>query len=233
MKMNTMMWLIPLSLVIAGTAFAGSVTGTIVYAGKAPIMKPIDMSADPICHSVNEPEPTLNEVLVLGEGNTMANVFVEVVSGLPEKEWSVPSEPVILTQAGCKYSPRVFGIRAGQKLEVKNPDGTIHNVNGLPMVNPPFNKGMPKTQKSIEMTFELPEEMFQFRCDVHPWMRAYCTVMAHPFFAVSAEDGKFEIKGLEPGEYEIRATHEKLKSQKMKVTVTADKAAVVDFSFSR
>ena len=231
MKQNLLV--LVMATMMTTAAFAGSVTGTIVFEGKAPTMKPIDMSSDPVCHSVNEPDPTLNEVLVLGEGQTMANVFVEVVSGLPKKEWPVPAESVILTQEGCKYAPRVFGIRAGQKLEVKNPDGTIHNVNGLPMVNPPFNKGMPKTQKSIEMTFKEPEEMFQFRCDVHPWMRAYCTVMSHPFFTVTGTDGKFEIKGLEPGEYEIKATHEKLKSQTVKITISADKAAVADFAIFR
>lgn len=214
-------------------AQAGSITGTIKFEGNAPTMKPIDMKADPVCHSKHTDEPQLNEVLVLGEGQTMANVFVEVIEGLPDKEWPMPEEPFILTQAGCMYSPRVFGVRVGQTLKVLNPDGTIHNVNGLAIVNKPFNKGMPKSLEQIEMTFTEPESFLQFRCDVHNWMRAFCSVMTHPFFDTTETDGTFEIADLPAGEYTIRATHEKLGEQTAKVTVTDDKPAEANFAFAR
>ena len=49
-----------------------------------------------------------------------------------------------------------------------------------------------------------------FRCDVHGWMRAYANVVTHPFFAVTKDDGSFEIKGLPAGTYTIEAWHERL-----------------------
>ena len=62
-------------------------------------------------------------------------------------------------------------------------------------------------------TFDKKEIMIPVGCDVHPWMRSYISVLDHPFFAVTKEDGKFEIKGLPAGEYEIEAFHEKLKTR--------------------
>jgi hypothetical protein len=68
-------------------------------------------------------------------------------------------------------------------------------------------------------------------CDVHPWMRSYISVVDHPFFAVTDEDGKFEIKGLPAGEYEIEAVHEKLKSTTGKITVKDGESAKLDLNY--
>jgi hypothetical protein len=79
--------------------------------------------------------------------------------------------------------------------------------------------------------FDKPEIMVPLRCDVHGWMNAYAGVVPHPFFAVSAADGSFTIKGLPPGAYTIEAWHERLGTQTMKVTVDAKAGATANFTF--
>lgn len=217
-------------------AFAGAITGKVVYEGKVPpaISKPIDTSGDPACAAHAGDKPPVNEVLVLGEGQTMANIIVKVTAGLPEgKTWEAPAEPAIMTQAGCQYAPHVTALQLGQKLKVLNPDGILHNVNCQPKLNRAQNRAMPKNLTEIEFDFDQAEDPFRFKCDVHPWMMAYCTVIPHPFFDVTEKDGIFTIEGLEPGEYEIEAWHERLGTQTAKVTVTADAAAEANFTFSR
>jgi len=222
--------LLALSLVVP--ALAGSVTGTVKFEGTAPTMKPIDVSADPVCSAHKRDVPLQNEALVLGEGQTMANILVEISAGLPEKTYPAPTTPATLTQEGCQYTPHILAVQVGQPIKVLNPDGTLHNVNGAPKVNTPFNFGMPRDLKEKEIVFDKAEPMFPLNCSVHPWMRAYCAVLPHPFFAVTGKDGKFTIEGLEPGEYEVRATHEKLAPLTAKVTVKADAPATADFTFS-
>ena len=217
---------------IAVPAFAGSITGTVKFEGTAPTMKPIDPKADPVCAAHKRDTPLANEALVLGEGQTMANVLVEVISGLPQKDYPAPAEPATLTQEGCQYKPHVLAVMKGQTVKVLNPDGTMHNVNGTPKVNTPFNFGMPRDLKEKDIVFDKVEPMFPLNCSVHPWMRGYCAVMAHPFFVVTGADGKFTIDGLEPGDYEIQATHEKLGPLTAKVTVKADAPGTADFAFS-
>ena len=220
----------------ASGVFAGSITGKIVYEGNVPasITKPIDTSGDPSCAAHANGKPPVNEVLVLGEGQTMANIIVQVTKGLPEgKTWEAPAEAAVMTQAGCQYTPHVTALQLGQKLKVLNPDGILHNVNCQPKLNRAQNRAMPKNLSEIEFDFDQAEEPFRFKCDVHPWMMAYCTVIAHPFFDVTEKDGIFTIDGLEPGEYEIEAWHERLGKQTATVTVTADKPAEANFTFSR
>ncbi len=58
------------------------------------------------------------------------------------------------------------------------------------------------------------------KCDVHPWMTAYIGVFDSDYFAVTAADGSFEIKGLPPGSYELVAWHERFGELKKTVTVS-------------
>lgn len=210
-----------------------AITGVVRYEGKPAAMRPINMDADPTCAEKHADDPALNESLVVGDDGGLANVFVQITEGFPDKVYPVPETPVTLSQAGCVYRPRVFGVRAGQTLRLLNPDGTMHNVNAMPKVNQGFNKPMDRETEQSETVFARPEPIFPIKCDVHPWMRAYCAVMAHPFFAVTKENGAFSIAGLPPGEYTLEVWHERLGTQSTRVTVTADATAQVDFVFAR
>jgi plastocyanin len=216
---------------MAGTAVAGSITGTALYDGKVPALKPLAVAAEPMCAKKHPTVP--NEMLVLGSGNTMANVVVRVVSGLPAgKTYPAPTAPVTMDQVGCQYVPHVIGLQVGQPFKVLNSDGVLHNVHALPKVNKPFNMAMPPTRKEATESFAKEEGMFVVKCDVHPWMQSYVGVFSHPFFAVTGADGKYTIKDLPAGTYEVEAWHERLGTQKTKVTVGASDTQTAGFKFS-
>ena len=217
--------------VCAHAAAAGTVTGTVTYEGKVPALKPLDVAAEPVCAKKHATVP--NEMLVLGPGNTMANIMVRVVGGLPAgKTYPPPKEPLVMDQQGCQYVPHVMGIMVGQPFRVLNSDGVLHNVHALPNVNQQFNMAMPPTRTEATATFGKEEGMFVVKCDVHPWMRSYIGVMSNPFFAVTKADGRFQIANLPAGTYEIEAWHERLGTQKTSVTVGASETKPVSFKFS-
>jgi hypothetical protein len=146
-----------------------------------------------------------------------------------------PTEAALLDQKGCDYTPHMLVMRAGQPLRIRNSDDTLHNIHPRPQVNAEFNIGQPrKDMESVregEKGFAKPEVMIPVGCDVHPWMRAYISVLEHPFYAVTKENGTFEIKGLPAGEYEVEAFHGKLKTQTQKVTVKDGEAAALNFTY--
>lgn len=213
-------------------AYAATITGTVKYEGEMPKFKEIKMDADPLCLE-KHPGAVYPQTLVLGEGNVMGNVFVHVKSGVPNKTYPAPTEPVVLDQNGCLYHPHIVGVMVGQPLKILNPDGTLHNVHAMSKVNPEFNLAMPKFRTETTKVFDKPEFMFAFKCDVHPWMLAWASVMPHPYFSVTKEDGKFSIFDLPAGTYEIEAWHEKLGTKTASVTVTADETKEADFTFSK
>ncbi len=215
---------------VAGAA--SSISGTVTFDGKTPTLKPLAMDADPVC-AKKHTGPVPNEMLVLGSGNTMGNIMVWVSKGLPAgKTFPAPSTPVVLDQQGCQYKPHVMGIMVGQPYKILNSDSLPHNVHTLPKVNKPFNRAMPATVKEATTTFDKEEAIFQVKCDVHPWMGGYIAVFSHPFFSVTATDGKFTISGLDPGTYEITAWHERLGTQTASITVGANDKKTQDFKFT-
>jgi len=211
---------------------ASSITGTVTFDGKPPALKPLAMDADPACAKKHS-GPVPNEMLTLGNGNTMGSIIVWVSKGLPAgKTYPAPKEPVVIDQNGCQYKPHVMGIIVGQPYKILNSDGILHNIHTLPKINAGFNKPMPGTLKETTTKFDKPEEIFPIKCDVHPWMQAYVGVFTNPFFSVTSADGKFTISGLDPGTYEITAWQERLATKTSTVTVGATGTKTQDFKFA-
>jgi len=219
-------------LALGAPALAATISGTVTYEGKVPNLKPLAMEADPVCASKHK-EAVPNQMLELGSGNTMGNILVSVSSGLPAgKTYPAPKDPVVMDQVGCVYKPHVFALQQGQTLKVLNSDGILHNVHALPTVNAQFNMAMPAARKEAEHVFEKSEDPFRIKCDVHPWMTAWATVLDNPFFSVTGADGKYTISNLPAGTYEITAWHERLGKKTEKVTVGENDTKTVDFKFS-
>jgi hypothetical protein len=147
-----------------------------------------------------------------------------VQSGLPKGTYPVPAEPVTLDQKDCEFSPRVLGLMAGQPLAAGNGDRILHTVG-----SPEFDQGIAfGTRRALKLLH--PAVMAPLKCDLHAWMHAYVGVMEHPYFAVTKEDGAFEIKGLVDGEYTLEAWHEKLGRQEAQVK--APGSVEITFSLS-
>jgi plastocyanin len=206
----------------------GVITGTITFDGTPPPPRPLRMDADPKC--AGDPSAT-SELLVVGPGNALQNVFVYVKDGLGQRTYAASSTPVVLAQKGCRYVPHVFGLQVGQPVQIANSDSTLHNVNSTPKDNKGFNFGQVPSTPAVTRTFDKPEIGVPFRCDVHSWMNAYAGVVAHPFFAVTKSDGSFEIKGLPAGTYTLELWHERLGTQTQSVTVDGQTPAKVSASF--
>ncbi len=211
----------------AATTGSGSIKGAVDFKGPAPKLATIDMTADPMCPQKAQP----SESVVVKNGK-LANVFVYVKEGAPASGFSVPTQPVVLDQKNCRYIPHMLGIMARQPFKVTNTDQADHNIHDMPSNNPPWNETQMPTDKPIVKSFPNPEMMIPLQCNQHPWMRAYVNVMPNPFYAVSAEDGTFEIKNLPPGEYTLAAVHERFGEKTMKVKVTAKEAAKADFEYT-
>ena len=208
-----------------------TISGKVKFTGAKPVMPKIDMSEEPKCKAKYTAPPT-DETVVVNANGTLDNVFVYVKSGLPASyQAPAPAGPVTLDQDGCRYHPHVLGVLVGQQLSIKNSDGILHNIKAKGTKNRPFNISQPTVMTS-ERTFTAPEVMVPLECNVHGWMHAWLAVLPHPFFAVSATDGNFSIKGLPPGTYTIEAWHEKYGTQTATVTVAGSETKTADFTFA-
>ena len=207
--------LILLALTTMAHADKGTIKGTVIYEGEVPDAPKVKRDADPYCAKTAK---TSDELLVTH--GKLKDVVVRIKNGTLGAKATAPAEPLVLDQKECTYLPHVSGIVAGQKIKVRNSDGTFHNVRGTiggkSIWNKPHAAGAPDLDLAPETK---PDDIVEVQCDVHPWMHAYIAVQDSPYFAVTKEDGTFEITGLEQGSYTIESWHPVLGTRTMKVVI--------------
>jgi Carboxypeptidase regulatory-like domain len=207
-----------------------SLTGTINFKGAIPKPVRIDMSADPVCQDLDG-DPKTEDVVV--NENKLTNVFVYVKNRelFQAYRFEEPDTQAVLEHRACRYVPRVLGLRVGQPFSIVNADSTHHNTHPTPRLNPEWNQTQPPGAPPLRKAFHRPEVLIPFKCNQHPWERAYVAVMDHPFFAVSDTLGNYEIRGLPHGTYTLVVWHEQLGEQEVEITLVAGETRRVDFTF--
>ena len=214
-------------------ATAGAVSVMVSFEGVPPAPAMMRLDGDPKCVAENGAGERADESILLGDGSALQNVFVYVKDGLTGHSFPIPTEPVLLDQDKCRYTPRVLGVRVGQPLAIRNSDPLLHNVRADGKINQPFNMSTPLEGVSFNRTFATREVMVDFRCDVHAWMRAFVGVLEHPYFGTSGQDGRVALNNLPPGSYTIEAWHEQLGVKTQQVTVGPKESKEVAFAFAR
>jgi plastocyanin len=188
----------------------GSIKGTVTLDGTAPKMKKIDMSGTAQCAALHKDAVTKEEVLVKDGKIANVVVYVKTVNGKkPEEVWAfdVPTTHASIDQKGCMYTPHILAVQANQPVDIVSSDDLAHNIHYVPGENKEFNESQQKAGSKKEVTFPEPEIGANIVCNIHAWMKAYLCVFPHALFAVTKEDGSFEIK-VPAGEYEVAVWQE-------------------------
>lgn len=218
-------------VVLAGavSASGADIIGKVTLKGTPPPERPLPF--DPNCGKLVAAgeKPTTKFYAVAKDGG-LEDVYV-TVDGISGKSTGSSVAPGILDQVACQYVPYVLGIQTGQQLTVKNSDPVLHNVHPTPKpgtANKEANKAQLPKGPDLHFTFPDAEEFLRFKCDVHPWMFAYVSVVDHPYFDVTAPEGTFRIKNVPAGKHTIVAKHRKAGEATKEVEV-GDKDVTVEF----
>jgi plastocyanin len=211
-------------------ATVATLTGKVNFQGAKPKLARLMMDQDPVCMQKHS-GPVYAEDGMVNDNGTLPNAFVYVKAGAEKYTFAPPAEPVELDQDGCMYKPHVVGIMVGQTLNILTKDPTTHNIHPMPQNNREWNVSQAPNAAPIQQKFARPEIMIPVKCNQHPWMKAYIGVTAHPFYAVTGNDGTFTIKGLPPGDYTIEAWTATFGTQEQKVTVGPKESKSIEFTF--
>jgi len=191
-------------------AVAADISGTITLEGKPPPEQEItQVRDDPYCGKLHK-EAVKTRFYVVGPKGELADVFV-TLKGTKAKSTGASEPAAVMDQRGCEYFPYVMAIQTNQKMLVKNSDPVMHNIHPTPAVrgNKEENRAQMPNSPDLTFTFPAPETFLRLKCDVHPWMFAYVSVVDHPFFAVTDKAGKYTIKNVPDGKYTLEIFHRK------------------------
>lgn len=201
-----------LALLVSGAARAaewGTLTGRFVLDGAAPTPVKIKADKDP---EVCAKHDLVEENVVVGKDGGVQNVVIYLNTKSPDVAPSYDATKtgkVTVDNSKCRFEPHVAFMRNTQTLELKNSDPIGHNTKADPIKNPGFNVLLP-ANGSVDQKLAQEETLpVKIGCNIHPWMGGYVVVRSNPYGAVSAADGKFEIKDLPAGkELEFRLWQE-------------------------
>lgn len=187
------------------------------------------MGGDATCTQAHEGPVSARDVLV--RDGRVQNAFVYVAEGLGDRVFERPSEPVVIDQKGCLYVPKVLGVQTGQPIRFVNSDATLHNVHTAPENSPGTNFGMAVEGGQRDVRIPKPEVMVRVKCDVHPWMQAWIGVLDHPYFSVTAEDGRFRFEKVPEGAFTVAVWHERFGPLERPARVNAGETTTMEFVY--
>jgi plastocyanin len=160
----------------------------------------------------------------LAPASELRHVVVYLKDAPPRQ---VPPVKVSIRQRDENFIPRVVAVPVGSEVDFPNDDPFYHNVFSLSRART-FNLGRYPRGETKATRFDKPGIVKVF-CDIHSHMTATVMVFNHPWFAVPAEDGRFELPAVPPGDREITAWHERLGDTTLRVRIDPGRPAEADF----
>ncbi|HEX3631455.1 MAG TPA: carboxypeptidase regulatory-like domain-containing protein [Casimicrobiaceae bacterium] len=213
--------LLLVGLGVSGASAAGSIKGTVVFAGPVPAQKKVDITIDQyVCGT----EKDAGDLLV-SPRKELKNAVVWLEHPPASAAAPTPAAKVEMDQNGCVFIPRVVVVPAGGTVDFLNSDRLLHNIHATPKLNVSFNRTQPK-DRTIPVTFAKPE-IVRINCDLHSWMVGWVVVAAYPYYAITGADGQFSFDNLPAGKYELHIWHERLGTVEATATVGDQQSARV------
>jgi hypothetical protein len=199
-----------------------TIKGQIVFPKDKPIPKrdPLNVTQDKE-HCLSKGDILDESVIVNPKNNGVKNVVVwlrpddkdpkakftaEQIH--PDDAKRKPAE-VAIDQPCCMFIDRVTIVRPGDTLVVKNSAPVAHNFFWSSGNNGEYNVTVPKMEKwTMPEAIKAESPPIQYKCTIHGWMTGYVRVFEHPYYAVTDDEGKFEIKNAPAGKFRIVYWHE-------------------------
>lgn len=184
----------------------GTIKGTVKWQGTLPHLAPLDLNKDAqVCDPLDEKHRDLERLLV-GPNHGVANTVVFLRNVTRGKPMDLPAARRSLNQKSCRYEPHLLLVPVDAVLTVKSSDPLLHTVH----MSGSADYNLPFTAAGQEITRPMTRDgVVSLRCNAgHVWMNGEMIVAKHPYYAVTDQEGNFEIKDVPPGDYELAAWHE-------------------------
>jgi hypothetical protein len=204
--------------VCADEAAWGTIKGQVVWGGQTvPEPKVVDLKDNKDREHCLSKGPIVSEELVVNpknKGVRWAFVWLEPEPGDPPlkihpKLAAIEKKQIEVDQPCCKFEPHALGLRQGQEIVAKNSAPVPHNINWTGgSKNPGNNVIIPAGGSYTIKDLQADKLSVKIVCNIHGWMGGWVRIFDHPYFAITDENGKFEIKHAPAGKFRLRGWHE-------------------------
>ncbi|MDE3219901.1 MAG: carboxypeptidase regulatory-like domain-containing protein [Nitrospirota bacterium] len=236
----------------------GTLSGTVTLQGDVPKPKGYNLTTLPdqiYCGRISDGRGwRLLQPFNVGKNGEFRQVVVhleDIEKGKPFGDYAPPR----IEAVDCRFMPFVNVVRDLHDIVVVNMDPAFHDIQAyetsqlgprvlfnvpLPIskrypneigLSDHFHKhyeGIPMVQ-TVKMTKG--RRIFTMQCGFHAYMESWALVVDHPYYAITDENGKFEIGDIPPGTYKVTIWHPYLhEAYEQVVTVKPKEAATAEFN---
>ncbi len=154
----------------------------------------------------------------------------DTVVYLKEVKGTYAPKTVDMDQKGMRFLPHILTVTVGDTVRFLNDDSVGHNV--FSPDNEGYNLGTFKQGENRTYTFTKPGVYSQL-CSIHPEMLGYIFVGQNPYAAPVDAKGRYAIKDVPAGTYQLEVWNAKLKAPAKSVTVAAGQTVTQDLGIKR
>jgi len=179
---------------------------------------------------------------------------VVILQGIKRgKPFALP--PVQIEARDCEFYPFINVLRDQDQITVTNMDPVQHDTQGYetarvrgarvlfnrPLPMNPFHQVTDLFQSHSHMAgipmvervhLQKDRNIFVMQCGFHPYMFSWGIVVDNPYYAVTAQDGRFEIRDIPAGHYTLTVWHPGRKQYlSREVTIREQETISVNFEY--
>ncbi len=234
----------------------GTIKGTVTLKGAAPPPKAYNLITFPdpeYCGRISDGKGwRLLKDFVVNDRNQLQSV-VMMVEGVTAGKPFTLSVPKVEAR-DCQFLPFTTVVRSEHGIEVVNMDPVMHDIQAYQTsinhgTRVLFNSPLPFNHKhqrenihathehvpgkSMVRQFQMSKgrKTFVMQCGFHAYMESWAFAVDNPYFSFTSETGNYEITGIPPGTYRLRAWHPSVKQEQVQmVTVQPSQTTQVDFA---
>ena len=193
------------------------------------------------------------EDFIIGPDGSLKDAVVMLEGIIKGKAFDLPK--VRIEAMDCDFLPFVNVLRDQDEITVINMDPVEHDIQGYetarvrgarvlfnrPLPMNPFHRvlgllqshrhlpGQPMVQK---VHLRKGRNLFVMQCGFHPYMFSWGIVVKNPYYAITKEDGLFEMTDVPPGEYVLKVWHAGMKTYlEQRVAVSSDSTVTAHFAY--
>jgi len=233
----------------------GTLRGTVTLVGEIPKPKGYNLVTfpDPVyCGRISNGNGwRLLQTFHVGSDGAFHDVVV-LIEGVEKGKPFVFQTPRI-EAIDCMFKPFTTVVRDKHEVEVVNMDPAMHDIQAyetselgprvlfnvpLPMnpVHPrelsmasQYHKHLPGEPMKQVVNMTKGRRVFVMQCGFHAYMESWGLAVDHPYYAVTGQDGRFEITDIPPGTYRVLVWHPQIGGAKeYQITIEPKGQAALD-----
>ena len=197
--------------------------GKLFYAGApvAPVERPVTKDSSICGEGVRSMQP----LRVSGDGGLSEGV-VQIKGVTLGKPWAPVFDTTKIYQIDCSFQPFVQIGKSTADAEIFNYDPILHNIHAYEVHKgvrrAMFNFSQPKAGQVDFVPLNLRRgNLVMIDCNAHNWMAAWVYTSPSPYVSITSVDGRFDIRDIPPGDYEVVAWHPALGERSGPLTIGA------------